>query len=73
MREEIKTLLTEALPMVDFDSDFLFGQLDSFGVITILTLLSNKYSIQLRMQDATPKNLLSLDAIVNMVKTKLEQ
>ena len=73
MKEEIKALLTEALPMVDFDAEFLFEQLDSLGVITILSLLEQKYSIPLDVTDATPKNLISLDALVNMVETKIKQ
>ena len=72
IKEEIKTLLEDALPTVDFNAEFLFEQLDSYGIITILTLLSQKYSIPLGMQDATPKNLISLDALVHMVESKLE-
>lgn len=70
MKEEIKTLLEEALPLVDFDSDFLFSELDSLGVATILMLLSDKYGIRLDHTDATPKNLKDLDHIVAMVARK---
>ncbi len=73
MKEEIKALLSDALPMVDFESEFLFEQLDSIGVVTILTVLGNQYSIPLNMQDATPKNLISLDALVRMVESKLKK
>ena len=73
MKEEIKALLSDALPMVDFESEFLFEQLDSIGVGTILTVLGNQYSIPLNMQDATPKNLISLDALVRMVESKLKK
>ena len=73
MKEEIKALLSEALPMVDFDSEFLFSELDSLGVVTILITLSQKYSIQLTMQDATPKNLISLDALVRLVESKMQE
>ena len=40
MKEKIKQLLEDALPLVDMDSDFLFAELDSLGVTTILMLLS---------------------------------
>ena len=73
MKEEIKALLMDALPMVDFDAEYLFEQLDSIAVITILTLLGQKYSIPLSVKDATPKNLISLEAIVSMVETKIKQ
>lgn len=71
MKEEIRALLEDALPLVDFNADFLFSELDSLGVTTILMLLSDKYHIRLEATDATPKNLKSLDSIVAMVKGKV--
>ena len=68
MKEKIRTILEEALPLVDFDSDFLFSELDSLGVTTILMLLSDEYGIKLEATDATPKNLKTLDRIVAMVE-----
>ena len=71
MKEHIIELLSKALPMVNLDSDFLFSELDSLGVTTILMLLSEEYGIELEAKDATPKNLKSIDAIVKMVEEKL--
>lgn len=71
MKERIRQLLEEALPLVDFDCDFLFSELDSLGVTTILMLLSDEYGIHLDATDATPRNLRSLDSIMEMVKSKL--
>ncbi len=71
MKERIRTLLEEALPLVDFDADFLFTELDSLGVTTILMLLSDEFGIHLDATDATPRNLRSLDSIVDMVKQKV--
>ena len=73
MKEKIRELLEVALPQVDFDSTFLFSELDSLGVTTILMTLSDEFGIKLEAQDATPKNLKTLDSIVEMVKRKLEQ
>lgn len=73
MKEKIRTMLEEALPLVDFDSDFIFSELDSLGVTTILMLLSDKFDIQLESTDATPKNLKTLDSIVSMVERKLAE
>ena len=73
MKEEIRDLLEDLLPMVDFDSDFLFRELDSLGVTTILMSLSDRYGIQLEAVDATPKNLKTLDSIVALVKRKLSE
>ena len=57
MKERIRNLLEDALPLVDFDSDFLFSELDSLGVTTILMLLSDEFGIKMESTDATPKNL----------------
>ena len=73
MKQQIRTLLEDALPLVDFDSDFLFSELDSLGVTTILMLLSDKFGIRLESTDATPKNLKTLDSIVAMEERKLEK
>lgn len=71
MKEHIRQLLEEALPLVDFDADFLFSELNSLGVTTILMTLSDEYGIQLDASDATPRNLKSLDALVSLVQKKL--
>lgn len=70
LRDDIKEMLEDALPLVDFESKFLFSELDSLGVTTILMMLSDKYGIELDGRDATPKNLKSLDNIVAMVELK---
>ena len=73
MKDEIKTLLEDILPLVNFDSDFLFSELDSLGITAILMTLSQKYKIVLEVEDATPKNLRNLDSIVAMVERKVAQ
>ena len=67
MKEKIRKMLEDALPLVDFDSDFLFSELDSLGVTTILMMLSDEFGIKLEATDATPKNLKTLDSIVALV------
>lgn len=59
--------------MVNFDSDFLFSELDSLGVTTILMTLSEKYNIRLEAADATPRNLKTLDSIVALVERKQQE
>jgi len=73
MKEKIRTMLEDALPLVDFDADFLFSELDSLGVTTILMLLSDEFGIKLEAIDATPKNLRSIDSIVAMVERKMSE
>ena len=73
MKSEIRNLLEDLLPLVDFDSDFLFSELNSLDVTTILMSLSDKYDIKLEATDATPKNLKTLDSIVVLVERKLQE
>ena len=73
MKEKIKEMLEDALPLVDFDSDFLFSELDSLGVTTILMMLSDEFDIKLEATDATPKNLRTIDSIVALVEKKLAE
>lgn len=73
MKETIRKKLEEVLPLVDLDSDFLFSELDSLGIATILMILSDMYGIELDHADVTPKNFKSLDSLVNMVNAKLEK
>ena len=73
MKEHIRTLLEDLLPLVDFNSDFLFSELDSLGVTTILMALSDEYGIKLEATDATPRNLKTLDSLVALVERKLNE
>ena len=73
MKEHIRTLLEDLLPLVDFDSEFLFSELDSLGITTILMTLSDEYGIQLEASDATPRNLKNFDSIVAMVERKMAE
>ena len=72
MRDRIQALLSEALPAVDLESDFLFSELDSLSVMIILVVLSKEYDIPRDAQDVTPKNFKTLDSLVKMVEAKLQ-
>lgn len=67
----IKKRLEEVLPLVDLDSDFLFQELDSLGITTILMTLSDMYGIELNHADVTPKNFRNLDSLAEMVNRKI--
>lgn len=73
MKEKIKQILEEALPLVDIESDQLYSELDSLGVTTILMELSAAFDIELDSSVATPKNLRSIDSLVALVEKKLAE
>lgn len=71
MKEDIRKMLEDILPLVDFDSDFLFAELDSLGITAILMTLSKAYGIELESPDVTPKNFKNLDSLTKLVETKM--
>lgn len=73
MKEIIRQALENVLPLVDLDSDFLFQELDSLGITTILMTLSDMYGIELNHSDVTPKNFRTLDSLVEMVQKKIAE
>lgn len=73
MKEIIRQALENVLPLVDLDSDFLFQELDSLGITTILMTLSDMYGIELNHSDVTPKNFRTLDSLVEMVHKKIAE
>ena len=66
-------MLEDALPLVDFDSTFLFSELDSLGVTTILMMLADEFHITLEATDATPRNFKSIDSLVALVEQKMKE
>lgn len=73
MKEKIRTLLEPLLPLVDLDSDFLFGELDSLGITTILMTLQDAFGVTIDYEDVTPRNFRSLDSLAVLVEKKLAQ
>lgn len=71
MKERILELLEEALPQIDFTaSDTLVddGVLDSLSIVTLVSELSMEYDVIFDLNELTPENLNSIDAIVETVK-----
>ena len=73
MRDHIISILSDALPTVDFDSEFLFSELDSLNIANILMILSDEYDITLDASDVTPKNFKTIDSLVSLVESKLKE
>ena len=73
MKKKKKKMLEDILPLVDFDSDFLFAELDSLGITAILMTLSKAYGIDLESPDVTPKNFKNLDSLVALVQKKIAE
>lgn len=73
LKTEIRKMLEDVLPLVDFDFDFLFAELDSLGITAILMTLSKAYGIDLESPDVTPKNFKSVESLAVLVKSRMQQ
>ena len=71
MSEQILEMLAELRPEFDFteSEDFVMdGLLDSFDIISLSTMLEEKYGITIDGLDIVPENFSSVDAIIALVK-----
>ena len=71
MSEEILKMLEELRPEFDFteSDDFVMdGLLDSFDIISLSSMLEEKYEIIIDGLDIVPENYSSVDAIIALVK-----
>ena len=71
MNEQIMAMLKELRPEFDFtDSDdfVMDGLLDSFDIISLVSMLEEKYKCKVDGLDIIPENFASIDTIVDLVK-----
>ena len=71
MREKILEVLKDALPRIDFEaSDSLVddGILDSLSIVTLISELSMEFNVIFDLNELTPENLNSIDAIAATVE-----
>lgn len=71
MNEEIMAMLAEIRPEFNFaeSDDFVMdGLLDSFDIISLSSMLEEKYEITIDGLDIVPENYATIDAIIALVK-----
>lgn len=71
MDNDILNMLSEIRPEFDFaDSDdfVMDGLLDSFDIISLSSMLEEKYGILIDGLDIVPENYSSVEAIVALIK-----
>lgn len=71
MKNEIRKLLEEVFPAIDFDaSDALAddGILDSLTIVQIVSELSMEYDVSFSFEDLSNENFNSIDAIAALVE-----
>ena len=69
--EELRTILEEIRPDVDFDveKELIDGKvLDSFDIIAIVSELNQNYDLRSNVNDLLPENFNSIEAIWELVQ-----
>ena len=49
------------------------GIIDSFGIVTLITFIEDKYKLALSKEDLTPENFASIYTIAQLIKRKIEK
>lgn len=68
---DILAMLKELRPEVNFEGAKNFyeeGLIDSFDLVSLVTMLEEKYDIMIDPLDMVPENFASLEAIAGVVK-----
>ena len=71
MREQIIEILTEICPGVDFAQETSLiddGLIDSLDIVAVVTDLMDTFDVQLGVDDLTPENFNSVDAICQLIE-----
>lgn len=71
MRDEVKKVLENAFPDIDFEgSDELVdgGILDSITIVGIVSELSMEFGIEIPYEEIIPENFNSLDGLASLVE-----
>lgn len=71
MGHDILAMLMEIRPEFDFEDsgDFVMdGLLDSFDIISLISMVEEKYGVKIDGLDIVPENFSSVDAIVALIR-----
>ena len=71
MREQIIEILTEICPGVDFEQETSLiddGLIDSLDIVAVVTDLMDTFDVKLGVDDLTPENFNSVDAICQLIE-----
>lgn len=74
MREKILEIMKSVRPSIDFENEKSLIDdelLESFDIISIVTELMDSFDIYIDADDIEPENLNSLDAVCELVESKL--
>ena len=72
-REQIIEILSEICPGVDFETETALiddGLIDSLDIVAVVTELMEAFDVELGVDDLTPENFNSVEAIEELIESK---
>ena len=73
MRKQIMEILTDICPGVDFENEKALiddGLIDSLDIVAVVTELMEAFDVELGVDDLTPENFNSVEAIEELIESK---
>ena len=73
MRKQTMEILTEICPGVDFENEKALiddGLIDSLDIVAVVTELMEAFDVELGVDDLTPENFNSVEAIEELIESK---
>ena len=74
--DKVSQILKEVKPTKNLDgiTDIVEGgYLDSFELMTLISMLSEAFDVEIEVDDIIPENFNSINAIVSMINIKLSK
>lgn len=73
MLEELLTILTEAVPGVDFELETALVDdeiLESLDIVTIVSEMKEAFDVEITVDDLVPQNFNSVEAMLALIESK---
>lgn len=73
MEQELMDILTDLRPDVDFETETALiddGLIDSLDIVAVVTELMEAFDVELGVDDLTPENFNSVEAIEDLIERK---
>ena len=73
MKKQIIEILSEICPGIDFETQTALiddGLIDSLDIVAVVTELMEAFDVELGVDDLTPENFNSVEAIEELIESK---
>ena len=73
MKKQIIEILSEICPGIDFETETALiddGLVDSLDIVAVVTELMEAFDVELGVDDLTPENFNSVEAIEELIESK---